>query len=217
MRIGCYYQRVNHSSLNVGEQVAVEFFAKYRLRCERFTEREMRQGKTPDFRVFKETEFVLYGEAKHVQEDTWLDDQLNAAPPMTIVGGARPDPAFNRLSAHIHIAAKQFHAVNPNRDYPNVLVFTSSDRGCMFTDLVSTLTGNFYAESGAIDPIYKNISEGRIREQKFTIDLYVFKDDFPGGRNNEHIYFQNQGSKPYLRLCELLSSDPSHHKVIPQS
>ncbi len=135
---------------------------------------------------------------------------------MTVVGGLRHDPAFNRLSGHIHQAAKQFESVNPSHEYPNVLVFTSSDRGCMFTDLISTLTGNFYAESGAIDPIYKNISEGRIKSEQYTIDLYVFKDDFPRGKEKEHIYFQS-GSKHYLRLCELLGSDPASHKIIPQS
>jgi hypothetical protein len=107
--------------------------------------------------------------------------------------------------------------VNPNREYPNVLVFTSSDRGCMFTDLISTLTGNFYAEGGAVEPIYKSVSDGRIKAEKYTIDLYVFKDDFPGGLDKEHVHFQNKGSKHYLRLCELLGSNPSLHKVIPQS
>lgn len=138
------------------------------------------------------------------------------APPMTIEGGTRHDPAFNRLSAHIHEAAKQFCAVNPAHEYPNVLVFTSSDRGCTFTDLISTLTGNFYGESGVIDPIYKNVSEGRIKEDMFLIDLYVFKDDFPGGKPYEHVYFQKD-SKHYLRLCELLGSDPASHRVVPQS
>ncbi len=135
---------------------------------------------------------------------------------MTIEGGTRHDPAFNRLSAHIHEAAKQFCAVNPAHEYPNVLVFTSSDRGCTFTDLISTLTGNFYGESGVIDPIYKNVSEGRIKEDMFLIDLYVFKDDFPGGKPYEHVYFQKD-SKHYLRLCELLGSDPASHRVVPQS
>jgi hypothetical protein len=208
---------MEQSTLNIGEQVAFNFFAGYNLRCERFTDQEMRQGKTPDFRVFKGPEFVLYGEAKHIQEDTWLDDQLKAAPPMTIVGGSRHDPAFNRLSSHIHQAAKQFQSVNPSREYPNVLVFTSSDRGCRFTDLISTLTGNFYAEGGAVEPIYKSVSDGRIKAEKYTIDLYVFKDDFPGGLDKEHIYFQNKGSKHYLRLCELLGSDHSLHNVITQS
>jgi len=29
----------------------------------------------------------------------------------------------------------------------------------------------FYSESGSIDPIFKEFSEGRIREEKRTIDL----------------------------------------------
>jgi hypothetical protein len=139
-----------------GEQNAVAFFAKHGLRCERFTEQERRQGKTPDFKVFKEAEFVLYSEAKHIQEDNWLEDLMTDAPPLAIVGGTRHDPAFNKLGGHIYQAAKQFLAVNPNGDYPNVLVLTSSDKGCTFSDLISTITGNFYAESGAVDPIYKS-------------------------------------------------------------
>ena len=206
---------MNQTGLNIGEQVAIAFFAKHGLRCERFSEPEMRQGKTPDFRVFKGEEFVLYSEAKHAQKDAWLDDQLSEAPPMTLVGGPRHDPVFNRLSGHIHRAAEQFQAVNPNHEYPNVLVITSSDRSCMFTDLISTLTGNFYSENGDIDPIYKSVSEGRIKEEKYAIDLYVFKDDFPGGRTEEHMYFQRD-STHYRRLCELLGSDPSLHRVIPR-
>src|ERR1700724_3167483 len=99
---------MSQSTLNLGEQNAVAFFAKHELRCERFTEQEMRQGKTPDFRVFKEAEFALYSEAKHVQEDTWLEDLLAESPPLEIVGGARQDPAFNKLGGHIYQAAKQF-------------------------------------------------------------------------------------------------------------
>lgn len=76
--------------MNIGEQNALDRLAKYG-RCERFTDRQMQLGKTPDFRVFKGTEFVFYGEAKHVQDDTWLADQLNVAPPMTLVGGLRHD------------------------------------------------------------------------------------------------------------------------------
>lgn len=207
---------MSQTSLNLGEQVAVDFFVKHKLRCERFAEQEMRLGKTPDFRVFKESEFVLYSEAKHVQEDTWLEDQLRNAPPLAIVGGARHDPAFNKLGGHIHQAAKQFHAVNPNGDYPNVLVLTSSEKGCTFSDLISTITGNFYSESGTIDPIYTSVSEGRIRNEKRTIDLYVFKDEYPGGRPYEHIFFNN-GSKHYHRLTELLGSDPAKHRLIPAS
>ena len=39
---------------------------------------------------------------------------------------------------------------------------------------MSVLTGNFHAEGGGVEPIYEEISEGRIREEKLTIDLYVW-------------------------------------------
>lgn len=199
------------SSLNVGELVAVDFLAKYGMRVERFTQSEMRQGKTPDFLVLKGSDLVLYCEAKHVQHDQWLDKQLEVAAPLEIVGGARPDPVFNRLTDRIHEAAKQFDAVNHDRDYPNVLVFTNSDRQCGFPDLIAVLTGNFHADGGAVEPIYKQYSEGRIREEKQTVDLYVWRDEFPGSRKKEKLFF-NQGSKHYATLCAVFHSHPERHR-----
>lgn len=154
--------------LDIAEQMANPFMEQHRLRCERFNPAELRRGKTPDFRVFKGAELVLYCEAKHIQQDEWLNKQLNNAQPLQFVGGARPDPVFNRLTDRIHEAAKQFNAVNPDRFLPNVLVFTNSDHQCGFFDLIAVLTGNFYAESGAVEPIYKQYSEGRIRLQSAT-------------------------------------------------
>ena len=40
---------MSQGRLNIAEQVAVDFLAKHGLRCERFTEEEMRQSQTPDF------------------------------------------------------------------------------------------------------------------------------------------------------------------------
>jgi hypothetical protein len=73
---------------NLGEEFAIEFLARHGLRAERFSKAEMRQGKTPDFRVFKAVEFVFYCESKHVQYDEWRDKQLADAKPLEIVGGA---------------------------------------------------------------------------------------------------------------------------------
>jgi hypothetical protein len=193
-------------NLNLGEQVAVEFFVKYGLRCERFTEQERRQRKTPDFRVFNEAEFVLYSEAKHIQEDTWLDDQMATAPAGVPVGGLRPDPIFNRISNHIHEAAKQFLAVNPDHEYPNVLVFTNSDHLCTLKDLVSVFTGNFYADSGAVDYIYGHFSDGRIREEKYLIDVYVWRDDEPKALDKIRLV---KSSKYFNALCTLFGVDSS--------
>lgn len=130
---------------------------------------------------------------------------------MEIVGGLRHDPVFNRLAEHIHKAAQQFAAVNPDRKYPSVLVFTNSDRHCGIADLVGTLTGNFYAEGGSVEPIYRNVSEGRIREEKHTIDLYVWVDDWEPEKRK---MFFNNGSPYYAALTALLGSDPSKHRHV---
>jgi len=79
------------SKENLGEEFAIEWLARLGLRAEPFSKPEARQGKTPDFRVFKGTEFVLYCESKHTQHDEWLDKQLANAQPMEIVGGLRHD------------------------------------------------------------------------------------------------------------------------------
>jgi hypothetical protein len=199
--------------MNVGEQFAEAFCERHGLTSHRFSKAEMRRGKTPDFRVSKLSQLVLYCEAKHVQHDDWLDQQLEDAQPLEIVGGLRHDPIFNRLAEHIHHAAKQFDAVNHDHEYANVLVFTNSDAHCGFPDLLAVLTGNFYAESGAVEPIYKNVSEGRIREEKFTVDLYVWFNEWKGTEQKGSCFFNN-GSRHYATLCSLLGSDPARHRRV---
>jgi hypothetical protein len=56
------------------------------LRVERFTKSELRQGRTSDFKVFAGNQLAFYCEVKTAQEDEWLDKQLAAAPPGTLVG-----------------------------------------------------------------------------------------------------------------------------------
>jgi len=198
---------------NLGEEFAVEWLTRHGLRAERFTKLEMRQSKTPDFRVFKSTEFAFYCESKHVQYDEWLDRQLANAQPLEIVGGLRHDPIYNRLADRIHDAAKQFEAVNPDHEFPNVLIFTNSDTHCGFPDLLSVLTGNFHAEGGVVDPIFKHISEGRIREEKLTIDLYVWLNEWKGKQQKGSLYFI-AGSKHYVGLSAVLGSNPANHRHV---
>ena len=200
------------SKKNLGEEFAIEWLVRHGLRAERFSKEETRRGKTPDF-VFKVTEFVLYCESKHLQYDEWLDKQLADAQPLEIVGGLRHDPIYNRLADRIHDAAKQFEAVNPDHEFPNVLIFTNSDTHCGFPDLLSVLTGNFYAEGGVVDPIFKQISEGRIREEKLKIDLYVWLNEWKGKQQKGTLYF-NAGSKHYAALSALLGSDPANHRRV---
>lgn len=201
--------------MDEGEQVAIDFLASHGLWAVRFAKHELRQGKTPDFRVFNSAGgLVLYCEAKRVQYDEWLDKQLKTAKPLAIVGGARPDPVFNRLCGHIHNAAKQFAAVNPKRELPNVLVLTNSDSHCTFHgDLIGVLTGNFYGEGGVVDRIYGQYAGGRIKQEKLAIDLYVWCDRWDSAQREPRRYFWRD-SPHYGALCKVLNSDPAAHRKV---
>src|SRR5260370_42512720 len=133
--------------VNVAEQFAEDYLRKHSLRPERFSKLEMRTGKTPDYRVFRDTGLVAYCEAKHLQRDDWA-------------GGLRSDPIFNRISNHIHEAVQQFNAVNPDRACPNILVFANSDTISDARDLDSVITGLFRVAGGADEAIYAQYSDG---------------------------------------------------------
>jgi len=198
--------------VDVSEQAAERFLVKHGLRPERFSKEEMARGKTPDFRAFKSDGLFLYCEAKHVQRDAWLDKLLQESAPGEPVGGVRDsDPIFNRLTGHIHQAVKQFEAVNPNHQYPNVLFLTNSDHQCRYDDLISVFTGNFYTSAGEAEPIYRQYSEGRVKEDKVKIDLYVWWNEWMSREPRPHF---NDVSPFYLSLCELLKSDPRLHRVL---
>lgn len=63
--------------------------------AERFPKAETRAGKTPDFRVSRDGEFLFYCEVKSSPADRRLDEQLNSAALGELVGGVRNDPIFN--------------------------------------------------------------------------------------------------------------------------
>jgi hypothetical protein len=187
------------------EILAAELLKARGLRPERFSKSERRTSKTPDFRVFEGHDLVLFCEVKAIDRDRWLDRQLTDAPPMTIVGGARPDPTFNRLTQDIHEAVQQFDAINPELRYPNVLIFVNHEAQCDFQDLVAVTTGQFFADSGKRYPIYRWYSEGRIRDEKQRVHLYAWVT--PGVRENLLV---NQTHDAHFRtICRLFGIDPS--------
>jgi hypothetical protein len=48
-------------------------------------------------------------------KDPWLDELLDDTPPLTMVGGDRLDPTFNRLARLLSKADEQLSVVNPAR------------------------------------------------------------------------------------------------------
>ncbi len=191
-----------------GEARVQEFLTRAGLRAERFSKTAMRQDRqTPDFRVFADDELAFYCEVKTAQEDEWLATQLAAAPPLTLVGGLRLDSTPNRVSSYIHSAVGQFDTVNPAMDCPNVLAIVNGDEDALFSDLITVLTGNAYCESGRVIPMFRSFSEGRIREEKLRVHLYLWFDVWEPG--TPRMFFPEVHAVHHAALCRYFSVDPA--------
>jgi hypothetical protein len=165
--------------MNEAEDLVVTHLERCGFRCEPFTKVEMRAGKTPDRRVYRGDELAFLLEVKEVVEDDFHN-------------GIRNDPHPNRLASDIHDAVKQFDAVNPTREQANVLAIVNNDAMCGSLDLHAVLTGNAVTESGEALPIYNRQARGRIREEKFRVDAYLWFEGptpthlFLNGRDRRH-------------------------------
>ncbi len=187
------------------EAVVEQFLGTYGLATERYRKSERRSGKTPDYKVLQDERLVFFCEVKNSEKDRWLDDLLDQADSGEVVGGLRSDPIFNRLTSHIHNARKQFDAVNPDQDKPNVLAFHNEDKRAGFLDLLAVTTGNFFADDGKVFPIYKNFSEGRIKADVERIHLFIWLDEYKPFR----FLFNTISSRHQGELCSVFRFDPS--------
>ena len=192
------------------EKLVVKLLAEKGLRAERFSKVEIGQGKTPDFRVFKDGVLMFFCEVKSVEEDRWLDKLLDAATSGQIVGGLRNDPVFNRLTDDIHQATAQFFAVNPNSEIPNVMVFVNHDSMCIEQDMVAVLTGQFLVDDGSSHCIYKKFSEGLIKNEKYFIHLFCWVEQ----ERFRALMFNQAHLEQYTAVCEMFAYDPAIIKPI---
>jgi hypothetical protein len=136
--------------------------------------------KTPDYFVFADGKPAFYCEVKSIIEDSWLTDLVSKAPEGKIVGAEKRDPTLNRITTKIHEAVTQFVSINPADKYPNVLAFVNHNKYCGYLNLCEALTGNFCTDKSERYPIYQRYSEGRIREEKNKVDLYIWDDELRG-------------------------------------
>ncbi len=196
--------------MDEGELLAEKYLNDKDLSCSRFSKQEMRKSKTPDFRVSRNGEFELYCEVKTSKKDSWLNEQIEKVHVGCIAGGLRNDPIFNRLTSDVYQASKQFDAVNPHQVFPNVLAMVNKDENCGFLDLLAVLTGNFYSDDGTTHPICTQFSEGRIKERKERIHLYIWIDEFKPDR----LLFSQTHEQHHLKLCELFGVEPDGIKQV---
>jgi len=184
------------------EDKIAAYLGDRKLSTTRFSKDERRSGKTPDFRVIDDGNLAAYCEVKSIARDTWLDRLLAKVTPGETAGGLRNDPVFNRLTDDIHTAVQQFDAVNADCAVPNILGLVNHDRSCGFLDLLAVLTGNFYAEE-SVHPIYRQFSEGRIKDEKSRIHAYIWLDDF----RPASVLFSRTHVDHHHALCKMLEFD----------
>jgi len=173
----------------------------------------MQRGRTPDSRVFAGDEFAFYCEVKTAQEDEWLDKQLVAAPPLTLVGGSRQNPTYSRISSQLHGAVGQFGAVNPAMDLPNVLAIVNGDEGAGITDLISVLTGDAYFESGEVWPMFREYPERRIGDEKLRVHLYLWFNEQKAGDPQKFV--PEVHAFHHAALCARFGVGPAAMKRLP--
>jgi len=179
------------------EKSIKSFLAQYELETKPFSKKEKRASKTPDFRVFQRAKFVFFCEVKSIRKDTWES-------------GLRNDPIYNRLTDDIHTAVKQFDSVNPSIGHPNVLAIVNHDEKCGALDLYAVITGTALVEDGPPLPIFLQFSEGRIKEEKLRIHLFIWLDDY----RPKKILFNPTHKMHHHALCKCFSIDPNSIKTV---
>ena len=184
--------------------LVAEHFMGKGLAAERFPSAEMQSGKTPDFRIRHNGLLVAYCEVK-APNDPWLDDLLEDAPDLTLVGGLRNDPIPNRLARLLTKADAQFAAVNVDRTALNILAYVNHYEASHYQDLVETVTGYFHADDGTKHATLLHIAEGRIGQAKRRIDAFLWFEAKTGHMAGAIV---NQDDRARMhRLCGLLGFD----------
>ena len=195
------------------ESAVAAFWQSQGFEPQRFEKDECRSSKTPDLKLCQQDRLVAFCEVKTFQHDAWLDRALEKAAPGELAGGLRPDPIYNRISNAIHTAVQQLEAVNPQHEQFNFLVMVNRDKAAKRDDLISVLTGYWDPLHGVLEKTHTAYSEGRIREEKRRIDLYVWMEYSRDGLlNARSFFFGNEETRE--KICGLIGIDPKDVRVI---
>jgi hypothetical protein len=193
--------------LTADEALILGFWQGRGFEVSSFSEKEMKNSKTPDFILKKSGVDIAVCEVKSFLHDSWLDEQIEKAEPGELVGGLRNDPIYNRISNSIHTASKQFNSVNQGHQLLNFLVLINRDTHARYGDLISVATGYWDPLNGNYDLTHGQYSEGRIREEKKKIDLYVWIDiKRDGTMGLPHFFFGNPETTN--TVCQIIEVDP---------
>ena len=202
------------SKLSSDEALVLGYWQGKGFEAGPFAKNEMKEIKTPDFRLSRDGVEMALCEVKSFQRDEWLENQLQNAASGEVVGGLRPDPIFNRISNAIHTAFRQFESVNSDHRLLNFLFLVNHDTSAKPDDLDRVLTGYENPRMGLFEPTCVQYSAGRLRNEKSQIDLYVWLG-MKGAGNPSREYRVLGNPSTQKQVCELLKIDPAQIKNLP--
>jgi hypothetical protein len=140
----------------------------------------------PDFEFVRDNQRLFVAELKDIEHQPmsekagWTlpgpDDECPVA--------HRTDNAVRRVANKIHDAFKQLG----NFTCPRVLIFLNHDSMVDEKDLMEAFTGQLPYSNGVItviNTVSKGIANGRIREEKTQIDLYIWIQ-----KENDKVFFR---------------------------
>jgi hypothetical protein len=144
--------------LSPDETLACNFLVYFGLSPTRYSKKETRTIKTPDFKVGCLNGFFFYCEQKTI-------DSPN---PET---ATNQDQHQNKLNSHITKAAEQFNTVNKSRIVPNVLIWISKNPRINSDILKNLVEGKLDLFGNVID---LSVHRNRVYSSLAVIDLHIF-------------------------------------------
>ncbi|PDO10505.1 MAG: hypothetical protein BLM47_07215 [Candidatus Reconcilbacillus cellulovorans] len=126
--------------LDKPEEIVKDYLEKNHFLVKKIDEKIV--GQKPDFEVFLNNDLVFYCEVKSLRGDLDINKMIESEEPNEPI--SRHDPIFNSIANRIHEASKQFLAVNPKHNIPNVLSFVNKyfiPQSIGIDDLFLTLYG----------------------------------------------------------------------------
>jgi hypothetical protein len=149
-----------------------------------FSKEEKTKGKTPDFKLMKESKLCGYCELKSPRDD-WVFEFPDDIKPGESVTKTRSSPTSNNLARQIESAVEQFDAVNPDHKLPNVLAIVNHAAGRTRSDLHITVTGIQVPDGPRLYTL-KPDRQKQVWESARRVDLFLWID--AQNRTCQHVY-----------------------------
>lgn len=187
------------------ELIIHEILHSYNLCPQRFTDDELNNKQTPDFKVYKDGQLVFFCEVKSIDNSPWPDFiSIDNYEDNNIEPASRPDRTYDRIANKTYDASKQFESVNKSHNIPNVLAFVNHEKLSDFTDLVLAFDGHQASHNQVIWFVKSEIMVRLKRHTKHLPDLFIWINH---DKAEPQFLFITQ-SPYYSDVCKLFGTSP---------